>query len=314
MTKRAVKNVAASVMERLHKRMSQTGENFQFLLQRYAAERFLFRLGKSPHRNRYILKGAMLFALWGGSIYRPTRDLDFTGYGSPDPNDVIVAIREICEVPVDDDGLQFETTNITAEPIRDESEYHGLRVHFRAMLGNTRIPMQIDIGFGNAIQPSAGDVEYPTLLNGEPPIIKAYPQEAVVAEKLHGLVVHGEATSRMKDLYDLYTIAGQFSFDGSTLADSVRATFQRRSTDFAVELPAGLTSRFYSDESRNVQWRAYLNKNQLPGATSDLAQIGTRIISFLSPVWEALATGLPFQLFWQAESWQEVKRGKNQNA
>jgi len=294
--------------------MSQTGEDFQFLLQRYGAERFLFRLGKSQHRNRYILKGAMLFALWGGSIYRPTRDLDFTGYGSPDAIDVTTAIREICEVPVHDDGLQFDTKNITAGPILDESEYHGLRVHFRAKLGNARIPMQIDIGFGNAIEPAANDVQYPTLLNDERPLIKAYPQEAVVAEKLHGLVLHGEATSRMKDLYDFYTIAGQFSFEGLKLADSIRATFLRRSTDFTLEVPAGLTSQFYSAESRNVQWRAYLQKNHLPGAPADLAQVGNRILSFLSPVWEALATGTRFQFFWQPEKGWQVQRGEKQDA
>jgi Nucleotidyl transferase AbiEii toxin, Type IV TA system len=158
MTKRPITNVAASARDRLLNRGRQTGEDFQFLLQRYAAERFLYRLGQSAHRARFVLKGAMLFALWGGSVYRPTRDLDFAGYGNSDADDVIATFREICAVPVPDDGLSFDAATVRAEPIRDEAEYNGLRVRLRATLGAARIEMQIDIGFGNAIEPGANDV------------------------------------------------------------------------------------------------------------------------------------------------------------
>jgi predicted nucleotidyltransferase component of viral defense system len=205
MTKRPITNVAASVRDRLLNRSRKTGEDFQFLLQRYAAERLLYRLGQSAHRTLFVLKGAMLFALWGGSVYRPTRDLDFTGYGNKDAVAVIATFKEVCAVLVPDDGLVFDAMTVTAEPIREQVEYNGLRVRLRAMLGAARIEMQIDIGFDNAIEPGANDVQFPTLLDAPVPNIRAYPHEAVVAEKLHTLVVLGERTSRMKDLYDLYT-------------------------------------------------------------------------------------------------------------
>jgi len=138
-TKSDLTNVAASVRTRLLNRSHESGEDFQFLLQRYAAERFLYRLGESAHRNNYVLKGAMLFALWGGSAYRPTRDLDFTGYGSNGADEVVKIFKEICAVAVPDDGLSFDTKTVKAEPIRDEAEYHGLRVTVQAMLGVSRI-------------------------------------------------------------------------------------------------------------------------------------------------------------------------------
>jgi predicted nucleotidyltransferase component of viral defense system len=241
MTKRPLTNVAASVRDRLLNRSRQTGEDFGFLLQRYAAERLLYRLGESTHHDQYVLKGAMLFALWGGLVYRPTRDLDFTGYGKTDADDVIVTFKEVCAVPVADDGLVFDPATVTAAPIRDETEYRGLRVTLRAMLGEARIDMQIDIGFANAIEPGANDVHYPTLLDAPAPNIKAYPHEAVVAEKLHTLVVLGERTSRMKDLYDLHTLAVQFPFDGARLTRAITATFERRKTNIDSALPAGLT-------------------------------------------------------------------------
>ena len=167
-------------------------------LQRYAVERFLYRLGRSPHRERFVLKGATLFAIWG-TAYRPTRDLDFTGYGSSDPEDVVRALREICDTPDDVDQLAFDTETIAAEPIRNASEYAGLRIKIRARLGDSDIPIQVDIGFGNAIVPGPEEVEFRTILGDPPPRILAYPPESVVAEKLHArgiaIVFSGEATT-----------------------------------------------------------------------------------------------------------------------
>jgi predicted nucleotidyltransferase component of viral defense system len=299
MAKQSLTNVAASVHDRLLNRSRETGEAFDFLLQRYAAERFLYRLGQSGYRDQYILKGAMLFALWGGSVYRPTRDLDFTGYGSSNADDVTAAFRDICVTRVADDGLVFDVATLAAEPIRDETEYQGLRVRFTALLGGARIPMQIDVGFGNAIEPPPNDVQYPTLLDSAPPSVRAYPPEAVVAEKLHALVVLGERTSRMKDLYDLYTLASQFRFDGATLAGAIAATFARRKTKIDAVLPAALAPRFFSDGTRAGQWTAYLDRNRLPGAPGDFSQIGERIAGFLGPVWTTLGAGGTFAEVWR---------------
>jgi hypothetical protein len=195
-----VTNIAASVRAKLLARAQSKGEDFNLVLQRYAAERFLYRLGASRHRDTFVLKGAMLFALWGGSMYRATRDLDLTGYGQDEIQWLIDAVREICMTPCPTDGLTFKPDTVQAEPIRDESDYGGFRVRLSALLDSAQIRLQVDVGFGNAIVPGAQDEEYPTLLNGPPPLIRAYPREAVVAEKLHAMVVLGSATSRLKDL------------------------------------------------------------------------------------------------------------------
>ena len=300
MKRRSPINVAASIRARLQRHSKSSGEDFQFLLQRYASERFLYRLGQSAHRSRYILKGALLFAIWGGSLYRPTRDLDFTGYGSAETGDVLASLQEVCNVPVVDDGLSFDATTLTAEPIRDDAEYHGLRIKLRATLANARIPMQIDIGFGNAIEPPAVDADYPTLLDSPAPHIKAYPHEGVVAEKFHAIVVLGERNSRYKDFYDLSVLARQFSFEGARLSRAITATFTRRQTAVTGAFPAGLSPRFYVDNARAGQWRAYLGRGELPGAPSDFAMVGELLQTFLGPVWRAIAAGKAFTDSWPA--------------
>jgi hypothetical protein len=258
-------------------------------LQRYAVERFLYRLGRSHHRERFVLKGATLFAIWG-TAYRPTRDIDFTGYGSSNQDDVIRDLREVCITPDDVDQLVFDTASITAEPIRDGSEYDGLRVHIRARLGVSDIAVQIDVGFGNAIVPGPEETEVRTMLGDPPPRILAYPRESVVAEKLNAMVTLGERNSRYKDFYDLHAMANAFEFDRDTLVRAVRATFQRRRTPLVAALPAALTPTFYASADRLRQWRAYVTRNDLMGAPNDFQAVGELLTRFLQPVWEQLLT------------------------
>jgi predicted nucleotidyltransferase component of viral defense system len=295
---RPPRNLAASIHRRLLNRAHERGEDPHFILQRYAAERFLYRLGESPHREQFVLKGAMLFALWGGSVYRPTRDLDFTGYGSDEIEAVLGRIREICSVVAPDDGMFFDAATLRAETIREEVEYGGLRIVFEARLGSAQMRMQVDVGFGNAIEPPASDADYPTLLDSPAPRVRAYPHEAVVAEKLHAMVVLGERNSRYKDFYDLHVLARQFPFDGATLAGSIAATFERRRTAIDTARPAALAPRFYADGARAEQWRAYLTRNALPGAPADFAAAGELLQQFLVPPWRGLADGQPFLEAW----------------
>jgi predicted nucleotidyltransferase component of viral defense system len=291
---------AESIRQRLRNRLRELGEDVQFGLQRYAVERFLYRLGESAHRDRFILKGAALFSLWGSAAYRATRDVDFTGYGSPDEADVLMALREICETPSAADELVFDATTLTAQPIRDDSEYHGLRIRLQARLGESRIPVQIDIGFGNAIDPPPQIITYPTLLDDPAPRIQAYPLEAVVAEKFHSMVVLGERNSRMKDFYDIHVLAKQFPFEGERLAKSIAATFARRNTIVTAVQSTSLTPAFFSEEARATQWRAYLVRNQLPGAPADFTLVGETVTTFVGPVSNALAVGDEFTSSWDA--------------
>ena len=289
---------AESIRQRLRNELKARGEDVTLGLPRYAVERLLYRLGRSAHRERFVLKGATLFAIWG-TAYRPTRDVDFTGYGSSDPKEVIKAFREICDTPDDVDQLVFDTDNITAEPIRDGSEYDGLRIKIRARLGSSDIPVQIDVGFGNAIVPGPEERELRTVLGDPPPRVLAYPVEAVVAEKSHAMVLLGRRNSRFKDFYDLYAIAGAFNVERPTLVAAVRATFERRRTSVQAALPDALAAPFYSDVARASQWRAYVTRNALSDAPGDFAQVGERIIAFLQPVWTDLSAGTATAGDWQ---------------
>jgi predicted nucleotidyltransferase component of viral defense system len=278
---------AESTRQRLRNALRARGEDVTLGLQRYAVERFLYRLGQSRHRERLVLKGATLFAIWG-TAYRPTRDIDFTGKGSSNPDDVLRDFREICDTPDPVDQLVFDTDSITAESIRDGSEYDGLRVRVRARLGESDIAVQIDVGFGNAIVPGPEDTEVRTILGDPPPRILAYPRESVVAEKLNAMVTLGERNSRYKDFYDLHAMAGAFDFDKDTLVRAVRATFERRSTPITVALPAPITAPFYASPDRLTQWRAYVSRNDLAGAPADFQTVGELLARFLQPIWERL--------------------------
>lgn len=287
MSGRETDGQAESIRRRLRNELRARGEDVTLGLQRYAVERFPYRLGRSRHRERFILKGATLFAIWR-TVYRPTRDIDFTGYGSPEQADVIRDISEICSTRDDADQLVFDTGSITAEPIRDGSEYDGLRVRIRAGLGESTIALQIDVGFGNAIVPGPEETEYRTILGDPAPQILAYPRESVVAEKLNAMVLLGERNSRYKDFYDLHAMANAFDFDKDTLVRAVRATFERRRTPLDTASPPPLLAPFYSIDHRLTQWRAYVTRNNLMGAPADFQQVGDLLTRFLQPVWERL--------------------------
>lgn len=300
MTRERPRNVGASIRARLLNRSRQTGDNFLFLLERYAAERFLYRLGESQYRERYVLKGAMLLVHWSEAVYRPTRDLDFTSYGSSLVSDVRSTIREICQTPVEDDGVAFDINDIAFDTIREHGEYDSVRARLKATLDYAQIRMQIDIGFGDAIEPPPTDAHYPTLLDNPRPHIRIYPREAVIAEKLHAMVVLGERNSRNKDFYDLYALSQHFDFEGNQLVRAMRATFDRRCTTFSRTLPVALTRRFYADAERSKQWRTYLDRNELSDIPSDCSKLGERLVSFFKEPWDALARGFGFSGHWTA--------------
>jgi hypothetical protein len=179
----------------------------------------------SAHRHRFVLKGAMLFTAWLDDPFRPTQDLDLLGFGDADVTAVAATFRDICEEPVDD-GIVFDSKNLNAAPIREDQVYGGVRVRTVALLGKTRIPVQIDVGFGDAITPA--ELVFPALLDFPAPILNTYPKETVVAEKFQAITALGLANSRMKDYYDLLTLSRLFAFNGATLCAAITATFVRR--------------------------------------------------------------------------------------
>ena len=278
----------------------EIGGVFELTIRQYAAERFLYRLGISDHRDKFVLKGAMLLSVWGEAVARPTRDIDFSGYGSSKAEDVCSIIRDICSIPCPEDGIIFDCENMVIKVIRPEDEYDGFRVSFEATLDGARIPMRIDIGFWDVINPPPSESDYPVLLDVPKPKIRIYPRESVIAEKFNALVMHRGKFNRYKDFYDIYGLASYFSFDGECLANAISETFGQRGTTISNDLPAGLTLEFYMDVTRDMLWREFLDHDALLGAPRDFEEMGTLILSFLTEPWDALAQDGKFTGSWLA--------------
>ncbi|GAB4323838.1 MAG: hypothetical protein Kow0074_16430 [Candidatus Zixiibacteriota bacterium] len=193
------KNLTASVRARLLNVAYKRAEDYELVLRRYALERFLYRLSQSPYVKQFVLKGAFLQNLWTSNAYRPTRDLDLLGYGRDDHAWIRSAIEGNCGTPDGESGLEFDMDTLRVDDIRDDQAYHGVRARLLCHLGGTRIPVQIDIGFGDVVVPEARQVAIPSLLGMPEPQVYTYTRESVIAEKLHAMVVLGMANSRMKD-------------------------------------------------------------------------------------------------------------------
>lgn len=291
------RNPAASIRQKLLNIATRQGEDFGLILTRYALERLLFRLSQSRYRDQFVLKGAMLFQLWTNMPHRPTRDLDLLGNGDPSPENCLAVFRELCAVAVPDDGLKFPIDAVTAERIKEDKEYEGVRVRLLARMANVRVPLQVDIGFGDALTTRPSVLDYPTLLTMPAPQIQAYPMEAVIAEKLEAMVHLGMLNSRMKDFFDVWFLARTFSFEAAALADAIRATFERRGTPLDTEAFAALISELSTDSSKRTQWQAFLNKGKLI-APSNFADVAGAILQFASFPLQARSASNP-----EAESW-----------
>lgn len=290
-------NVSQSVRDRLLNRSRETGESHQALLTRLALERLLYRIGESDVEDQFVLKGAYAFLVWQNDLHRPTKDLDLLGYG--DPAQLEEIFRTVCQVDVPDDGVSFDPDSVEAEAIRDQETYDGLRVTLDAHVGNAHLPLQIDVGFGDAIHPTPQTTEFPTLLDFPAAKLRTYPRETVVAEKLHGMVVFGIANSRMKDFYDVWYLSRTFDFDGSTLTKAIDATFARRDTDLPERTPSALTEDFARDDRKQTQWKAFGNRTRLQEFEEELRPVIDQIRWFLYRPLESLRTGDPFNQHWQ---------------
>lgn len=298
MTDRPLRNVAASVRQRLSNAAKQSGRPFQEVLQYFAMERFLYRLSLSPHNERFVLKGALMFNVWGAPASRPTRDIDFLARLNNSVEAVLPVIRDVCQQAVEPDGLVFDVNSLVGQVIKEDADYTGLRMTFLAYLENARIRMQIDIGFGDVIVPEAALTDYPVLLELAAPQLRAYPRETVVAEKFEAMVKLGQLNSRLKDFFDLWLLSRQFEFDGRILATAVTQTFAHRKTAITPQ-PVALTAAFANDSIKQTQWRGFLRKSRIDLAPRDLSVVIEAISAFLLPLAEALAAGHDFLSVWQ---------------
>jgi len=308
--KKAVANLPASVRQRLLNLATERKEDFGLVLSRYGLERFLYRLSTSPHRDSFVLKGALLLQVWTGENYRPTRDLDLLGKGMPNLSYQKI-FSEVCSQDVEDDGLSFLSETIRIERIRDEEAYEGVRGLLEARLGNVRIPLQIDVGFGDAVVPAPQELEFPTLLNFPAPKLNAYPKESVVAEKFEAVVKLGLANSRMKDFYDLLILAQRFEFENATLAAAIQATFETRRTPLPTSLPLAFGADFHQSPNKQTQWKAFLKKSGL--ATKPSLEQTIRIIrEFVMPIVEGISKGDREKKTWPPGGpWTALGRSRN---
>ena len=294
--KREIQNVPASIRQRLLNLARNRGLDFNLLLQRYAAERFLYRLSVSGEVDRFTLKGAALFRVWTEEELRPTRDIDFLGAGNKGHAAIHTALKAICNISCHEDGVVFDAATIRF----DDHQYGVLRARIRGSLGQTQLTLQVDIGFGDIITPERQEQDYPTLLDLPVPLLWTYPRETVVAEKFEAMVRFGVTNSRVKDLWDVSCLARRFAFDGETLLTAIKETFQRRRTPFAGGRTA-LRVNYYEDEMRARRWQ---NLKRQIGTGADgparLVDVGEELRRFLGPVYDSLIEKRQFTLVWPA--------------
>lgn len=281
-------DLAASIYARLSARARQRSEDFQEVLTRFGLERFLYRLSLTPSREQMCLKGALLFNLWFDVAHRPTRDADFLGFGPADAAALEAAVRHACAVKVED-GMTYDPASVRIREIREEARYGGLRVKLQGRLKKARCPVQLDVGYGDAVTPGPQEAVYPTMLDDLPaPRLQVYPRETVVAEKLEAIASLGMTNSRMKDYFDLRVLARDGVVDPDVVATAIAATFARRGTPLPARLPLGLADEFADNRLKQSQWNTFLSKNRLEAPPLDV--VVREVRSFLdAPIAKAVS-------------------------
>jgi hypothetical protein len=291
-------NLGASVTARLLNQAKLRGTDYQVLLTSYCLERFLYRLGSSAVRDRFVLKGALLLRVWSDQPYRATRDLDLLGRGDGSSEAVRGDLLTVLSTLVEPDGVMFDGTSLGLHAIRAEDEYAGTRATLMARCGTARLTLQVDIGIGDSVWPPPQPCVFPALLDFPAPEVLAYPREAVVAEKLEALIVLGDRNSRIKDFFDLHYLANHFAFDRATLGESVRRAMTRRGTPVPAETPIGLTPAYWGNPTRPAQMRAFARRAGVESPAVDAEAISTVLSQFLIPILGDLSRGEPREGHW----------------
>lgn len=305
MNPKPVKNIPASIRQRLLNKAKADNRPFNDVLQYFAMERFLYRLSKSAHADKFILKGALMLRVWQSPEVRPTMDIDMLGRTSNLEAVIAAQVRDILSVDVEPDGLVFDASTIRTERISEDADYEGIRVRFIGELDSARVNMRIDIGFGDVVVPDPERSEVPTVLDLPAPELLCYSKESTVAEKFEAMLKLGELNSRMKDFYDIWLLSRYFDFEGSVLAEAIRRTLGTRETG----IPSDIVP--FSDgfaEMKQVQWDAFrrrLGQEQTPVL---FAEVVTQVRDFLLPIVTTARSGRPSGLMWTAPGpWKEVQ-------
>ncbi len=304
MTSPNLRNIAASVHQRLLKKSKESTRPFNELFQYYAIERFLYRLSRSSYAEKFILKGALMLMVWELRAYRSTMDIDMLGKMKNSTDAITAMVRDVCLQDVEPDGIVFDPNSVRGQVITEDADYEGVRVHFRGSLDTARITIQLDVGFGDVVIPSAEMMSYPTILDLPAPQIRAYSKESTIAEKFEAMVRRGIMNSRMKDFWDIRMLSRQFDFDGKTLAAAIAETFAARHTAIPAD-PVAFTEAFIQDKTKQSQWKAFLRKNRMVGAPDTFEEAVNAVSLFLRPVLEGLVHDQSGPVIWKAPGpWQ----------
>ena len=296
---------AASVKDRLKNQAVVSGKTFQEALTAYGLERTIYRLSVSEYRERFTLKGGIfLYALFEGEFARATRDIDLLALKMPntveDMKNVFESIFSIeCE-----DSLRFDLDSLEVKDITEFKEYHGVNVAIMAYLDRTKIPVSIDIGFGDVVYPDRVKMDFPVLLDMEVPEIYAYSISSVIAEKFEAIVSLGDANSRYKDFYDIYILADRYGLDGAELKEAIRETFEHRETGF--EDIFAFTDDFISSEIHQNRWKAFLKKKKAL-VDVELIDVVDLLRTLLLPIVNSITDDKAFAATWDHEnrSWNK---------
>lgn len=299
MSKQSPANIAASVRQRLLNRSRERREDFQLVLTRYASERLLYRLSQSRYADEFVLKGAFVFLIWSDEPYRPTRDVDFLKFGDSSVERLMAVFRDICEMK-ENDGISFAGDSMSAEEIRAQKDYGGVRLTLIARLEQAEIPLQINVGFGDIVTPPSHLIDLPTILDMPAPSLHVYSRESVISEKYEAMVRLGIANSRMKDLYDIWVLSRDFDFEGPALAKAIQATFDKRATALPKKKPIVFSKDFCSNPLKQSQWKAFINRTRLKTKTDDFEGVIEKIDAFLTPPTKAIIKKDIFAQKWLA--------------
>jgi len=306
MSRSRVKNIAASVRYRLLEMARRSGRPFNERLLHYAIERFLYRLSRSPHSGKFVLKGALMFTAWRGALSCPNMEIDLLGRISNSMDHLVAVVKGVCLQEVEPDGMIFDSESVVAERIVEDADQEGVRVLFRGSLDRARISIQLDIGFGDGVIPSPTVVDYPTFLQMPGPTLHGYSKESVIAEKLEAMGKLDILNSRMKDFHDIWFLSRHFEFDGEGLGAAIQATFTNRGTRITTK-PSAFNKFFAGDPSKRAQWQGFIRKSRLETVPGELAKVTSTIAAFLEPVLAALVEEKRDERGWKPPgSWQET--------
>ena len=294
-----IKNTAASVHQQLLNKARETSRPFNELLQHFAIERFIYRLSRSPHEDRFILKGALMFSIWREKQSRPTMDIDFLGKIDNSSGVIVAAMKDACGMDVEADGMSFNAETVTAARIMEAAGYEGVRCRVQGGLGNARVSLQIDVGFGDVIVPGPSRVVYPALLDFPAPELNGYTMESTIAEKFQAMVKLGVLNSRMKDFYDIWMLSRTFDFKGETLAEAVEKTFENRNTQITID-PTVFDRSFVKDRGKKAQWQGFIKKAKLADAPEAFEDVVEAVKMFINPLVVSLTQEQTFQRVWTA--------------